>query len=79
MATPVLAASDIQPREVAEGLAALVAHIGDQDAELVGILRDAQRRLETLAWNRYAARHNRRDARRTFVRHHKALMPIRAR
>jgi hypothetical protein len=79
MTTPVLAGSDLQPRAVAEGLATLVAHIGEGDAELAGILREAQRRLEVLAWNRYAAHHNRRDARRTFHRHHKALMTIRAR
>jgi hypothetical protein len=78
MATPVLTGSDIQPRAVAEGLAALVAHIGDQDAELTAILRDAQRRLEALAWNRYAARTSRQCDRRRFIRRHAALLAQRA-
>jgi hypothetical protein len=62
---------DIQPRALAEGLAALAAHIGEQDGEVVAILRDAQRRLEVVAWNRYAAHHNRLGSRRDFIRRHR--------
>jgi hypothetical protein len=63
---------DIQPRELAEGLAALAAQVGEQDGEVVSILRDAQRRLEIVAWNRYAMHHNRLGARRDFIRRHRA-------
>jgi hypothetical protein len=69
------AVRDIQPRELAEGLAALAQHIGEQDGEVVAILRRAQRDLETLAWNRYAAHHNRLGERRDFIRRHRLGLP----
>jgi hypothetical protein len=68
---------DIQPRELADGLAALAAHIGEQDDEAAAILRDAQRRLEALAWNRYAAHMTRRSAGRDLVRRARQLMASR--
>jgi hypothetical protein len=62
----------VAPQQLAEGLAALGQRIGEQDGEVVSILRRAQRELETLAWNRYAAHHNKLGARRDFVRRHRA-------
>jgi hypothetical protein len=63
---------DIQPRELAEGLAALAQLCGEQDSEVVAILRRAQRELEIVAWNRYAAHHNKLGARRDFIRRHRS-------
>jgi hypothetical protein len=62
---------DTAPRQLADGLAALVEHIGEQDSEVVSILRRAQRELEIVSWNRYAAHHNRLGTRRDFVRRHR--------
>jgi hypothetical protein len=66
------AVRDIQPRQLAEGLDRLATGIGEQDSEVVSILRRAQRDLECLAWNRYALHHNKLGARRDFIRRHRA-------
>ena len=78
MATPVMTSSEIQPRELADLLGGMGNAALGADREIAAILRDAQHRLEALAWNRYAARHSRNAERRRFKRHHKALMPRRA-
>jgi len=64
------AVRDIQPRELAEGMAALAELCGDQDSEVAAILREASQRLQIVAWNRYAAHHNRLCRRHGFVRRH---------
>jgi hypothetical protein len=78
MATPELTGSDIQPREVADLLRAMGDAVAEADREIAAILRDAQRRLEALAWNRYAARTSRQCDRRRFIRRHAALLAVRA-
>jgi hypothetical protein len=74
MGMEVMQGSDIAPRELADLLDAVyqVTVEGDRElARIVGVARDS---LRALAWNRYAARGNRRTERRMFIRHHKALM-----
>jgi hypothetical protein len=78
MADVVLAGSDIQPRELADLLRAMGDAVTEADHEIAAILRDAQRRLEALAWNRYAARAGRQCDRRRFIRRHAALLRQRA-
>jgi hypothetical protein len=63
---------DTTPRALAEGLDHIATGIGEQDGEVAAILREAQRRLEIVAWNRYAQHHNRLGARLDFVRRHRA-------
>jgi hypothetical protein len=63
---------DTTPRALAEGLDWLATVLAEQDGEVTSILRRAQRELETLAWNRYAAHHNKLGARRDFIRRHRA-------
>jgi hypothetical protein len=63
---------DTTPRALAEGLDLIATVLAEQDGEVVSILREAQRRLEICAWNRYAAHHNRQGQRRDFVRRHRA-------
>jgi hypothetical protein len=63
---------DTTPRALAEGLDHIATVLAEQDGEVVTILRRAQRDLEILAWNRYAAHHNRLGSRRDFVRRHRA-------
>jgi hypothetical protein len=63
---------DTTPRALAEGLDRLATGITEQDGEAAAILRTAQRQLEILAYNRYAAHHNRLGSQRDFIRRHRA-------
>jgi hypothetical protein len=63
---------DTTPRALAEGLDHIATVLAEQDAEAAAILRAAQRQLEILAYNRYAAHHNGLGARRDFIRRHRA-------
>jgi hypothetical protein len=62
---------DTTPRALAEGLDHIATGIGEQDSEVVSILREAQRRLEIVAWKRYAMRYNRIGALRDYIRRHR--------
>jgi hypothetical protein len=70
---------DTTPRALAEGLDRLATVLGEQDGEAAAILRRAQRELEALSWNRFAARTSRQCDRRRFIRRHAALLAVRAR
>jgi hypothetical protein len=68
-----MTSADIQPRALADLLRGMGDAALEADQEIGAILRDAQHRLEALAWNRYAAHVNRQSARQTFTRRHKGL------